>query len=124
MEKTEYLRNSVCPICNQKVKESDYLKTIFFGKPEVEWIANLVTHYRHNHITSWNKCWGYGGNRYRSNWFGNYEEEKALVNERAKRQLIRKGFEILKLNGIKSEHFATLQNTTEETLKVARKLLD
>ncbi len=124
MEPEKYLEHQICPICNFKIQKSDYLKEIFGDNPKVEWIANLVTHYRHSHISSWNKCWGYNGRYYRSGWFGNYDEEKILVNERAKRQLIRKGFEIFKSNGVTSEHFKVLQNTTEETIKLAEKLLD
>ena len=83
----------------------------------------MVTHYRHNHIDSWNKCWGRHGSRYRSNWFGDYEEEKIKVNERAKRQIIRKGKDILNRLGITPDHFRRLQNTEQKTMELANKNL-
>lgn len=127
----EYLKQSLygdeykvlCPLCNRWFEGSPYLCSVF-TTPQTLWIANLVTHYRHGHITSWNKCWGWGGGYYRSGWFGNYDDEKAKVNERAKRQLIRGGFEMLRRNGVTPEDFQKLQNTTEETIIVARKYLD
>ncbi|MDD2200417.1 MAG: hypothetical protein PHX84_02090 [Candidatus Shapirobacteria bacterium] len=79
----------ICPICGETSQCSDYLKKIFKDE-KVLWFANMVTHYQHDHITSWDKCWGKNGYRYRQGWFGDYDEEKAKVNERAKRQIIRK----------------------------------
>lgn len=114
-----YCEKSKCPICHQTVKKSDYLHKIFADEPIVEWLANLITHYRHDHLTSWNKCWGYNGYRYRNGWFKDYDTEKNKVNERAKRQLIRKGLSILIENGVKPSHFKRLQNTTKETLQLA-----
>lgn len=121
--KEDYFKNKICPICSRNVEQSDYLNQIFKDEPEVNYLAHMVTHYRHNHIDSWNKCWGRHGSRYRSNWFGDYDEEKKKVNERAKRQIIRKGKEILKRLGILPEHFGRLQNTEERTMVLARKIL-
>jgi hypothetical protein len=121
--KHEILQKKVCPICNRKVTESEYLNEIFEDLPEVNYLAHMVTHYRHNHIESWNKCWGRGGSRYRANWFGDYDEEKKKVNERAKRQIIRKGKDILQLIGITPKHFEQLQNTEDKTMELAKKLL-
>ena len=112
----------VCPICGQEIKQSDYLETII-KDDKVRYLANLVTHYRHSHISSWNKCWGNYGHHYRNGWFGDYDEEKRKVNERAKRQIIRKATKHLISIGIVVEHFEMLQGTTEETLQVARKKL-
>ena len=56
---------------------------------------------------------------YRNGWFEDYETEKKKVNERAKRQIIRKGLEILIKNGVKPYHFKRLENTSIETLKIA-----
>jgi hypothetical protein len=123
VDKSKYKHFHICPLCNRSINRSDYLREIFADEPEVEWLANLVTHYRHDHITSWNNCWGRHGSRYRGHWFGDYESEKSIVNERAKRQLIRKGHEILRLNGITPEHFDRLQHTSIETQAIAQKLL-
>ncbi|MCF8293345.1 MAG: hypothetical protein K9I70_06005 [Chitinophagaceae bacterium] len=121
--KEDYFKNKICPICSRKVEQSDYLNQIFKDEPEVNYLAHMVTHYRHNHIDSWNKCWGRHGSRYRSNWFGDYEEEKIKINERAKRQIIRKGKDILNRLGITPEHFRRLQNTEEKTMELANKNL-
>ena len=84
----------------------------------------MVTHYRHCHITSWNKCWGRGGSRYRSGWFGDYDTQKRIVNERAKRQIIRKCRDFLLLHKISSEHFKNLQGGEEKTFQLAVSQLD
>ena len=111
-----------CPICNVRFEGSDYLKTIFEDERAL-WLANMVMHYRHTHITSWNKYWGYGGWYYRqASHFGNYDEEKAKVNERAKRQIARKCKEYIVNNNVNKDVFMMLQNTTEETIKLVEKI--
>ena len=121
--KEDYLKHKICPICSTRVEQSDYLNQKFKDEPEVNYLAHMVTHYRHNHIISWNRCWDRHGSRYRSNWFGDYDEEKKKVNNRAKRQIIRKGKDILIRLGILPEHFERLQNTEEKTMVLARKTL-
>lgn len=113
-----------CPLCGEWFAGSDYLFETFKGDHKAIWLSNMVTHYRHGHITSWNKCWGYGGYSYRYGWFGDYDEEKAKVNERAKRQIIRKATDFLIENGFTSEDFKKLKNTTQETIDLAVKKLD
>ena len=113
----------ICPICGEMVNESKYLEERFKNTPEVNYLAHMITHYRHNHITSWNKCWGRNGGYYRGHWFGDYEEEKKKVNERAKRQIIRKGKKVLQEIGIKPFHFLELANTEEKTMELALKVL-
>lgn len=114
--------NLRCPICNHVFSCSAYLKTVIKDE-KVLWLANMITHYRHEHITSWNKCWGYNGRYYRSGWFGDYESEKMMVNERAKRQIVRKANQFLIDNKIELEHFRQLQNTSEETIRLVEKIL-
>lgn len=112
-----------CPHCDRRFDGSEYLATVFSDDERALWLANMVMHHRHDHITSWNKCWGYGGRYYRTAaHFGNYDEEKAKVNERAKREIARKCKEYIIKNNINEEVFARLQNTTEETLNVVRKI--
>lgn len=113
----------ICPICGEMVNESEYLEQRFKDQPEVNYLAHMITHYRHHHITSWNKCWGRNGGYYRGYWFGDYEEEKKKVNERAKRQIIRKGKKVLQGIGIKPSHFLELANTEEKTMELAVKVL-
>jgi hypothetical protein len=113
----------ICPICGEMVNESKYLEERFKDTPEVNYLAHMITHYRHHHITSWNKCWGTNGGYYRGHWFGDYEEEKKKVNERAKRQIIRKGKKVLQDIGIKPFHFMELANTEDKTMELALKVL-
>lgn len=111
-----------CPMCDEYFSDSEYLRTVFEDEKQL-WLANMVTHYRHNHITSWNKCWGYGGGRYRNKWFGNYDNEKREVNERAKRQILRKCKSYLNANGFTSADFDALKSTDYKTMELAEKLL-
>jgi hypothetical protein len=111
----------VCPICKETVLVSDYLQEVFKEDKGALWFANMVTHYRHEHITSWNKCWGYNGNNYRSGWFKDYETEKALVNERAKRQILRKCKEYILETGFDITSFLKLKHTDEKTLNLLLK---
>lgn len=112
-----------CPICGQSNPISEYLKTVFENNERMIWLSNMITHYRHNHITSWNKCWGYNGHRYRRDWFGDYDEEKQKVNERAKRQIIRKAIPFLKHHSIGVECFQQLEWNDEKTIELAQKKL-
>jgi len=112
-----------CPLCAKYFDASDYLiKNIKDDK--VLWLANMVTHYRHAHISSWNKCWGRNGGAYRQKWFGEYEDEKKKVNERAKRQIIRKCQRYMNASGINYDHVEKLQANSSETLQFAKKLLN
>ena len=125
MEKYNLIENGkiVCPICNKKFNESEYLATAI-DDMKVRWFANLVTHYRHGHISSWDKCWGDNGYNYRKGWFGGYEEEKEKVNERAKRQIIRKAKDTLKAYGITVSTLKGLEKNDDDTIKLASKLLE
>ncbi len=90
---TKYLPfNTYCPICKDFVKGSEYLYDEAF--PDdcfAYWIANLVTHYRHHHIRyydlSW-RYWSYGDKNPEYQKLG-HDGFRTLVNNRAKRQLIR-----------------------------------
>jgi hypothetical protein len=115
-----------CPICNQFFETSSFLKEIF-DSPHTLWLANMVTHYRHNHIASWNKMWGRNGVNYTDSFMSNpdkkYEQLKRVYNERAKRQILRKCKDYLISNGFKVEHIIMLQNTDEKTIALYSKFL-
>jgi len=114
-----------CPICKREIKKSEYLSDIFSDNPPLEYFCNLITHYRHTHITSWNKMWGAHGRSYqKAAGFGDYEEEKSIINERAKRQLIRKAWPVFQKIGLTAKMVAGLDKTTNETIKVANKFLN
>lgn len=72
------------PIMGAYFPLSQYLSSVFHGNNKALWLANMVTHYRHNHIKWWDKCWGRHGSRYQGHWFGEYEVEKQKVNESSK----------------------------------------
>ena len=109
-----------CPLCDSSFPCSDYLESVIKNEKTL-WFANMITHYRHNHITSWNKCWGYRGNAYRSKWFQDYDTEKMLVNERAKRQIIRKAKNFLIDNKFNSFDFELLQGNSRATIDLVNK---
>ena len=112
-----------CPMCDQYFKSSDFLLDQI-KDDKVLWLANMVTHYRHIHIKSWDKCWGTNGGSYRGNLFGEYDLEKEKINERAKRQIIRKCKEYMNYFSIGIEHIKQLKNNNDaKTLEVAEKLL-
>ncbi len=85
-----------CPKCDDYVKGSFYLLYKLGPSSRGAFHAgSLVTHYRHNHVKSWDRS--LRNARYRDkipNY--DYDQEKARVNNRAKRQLLR---ELLKCVG-------------------------
>lgn len=113
-----------CPICTQYFETSEYLNQ-HVDDEHTRWLANMVTHYRHNHIISWDKSWGYNGHYYRKNWQGNrdYDELKAAVNERAKRQILRKCKDYMITHGFEVNHVINLRNTTQKTIDLYTKIL-
>lgn len=114
-----------CPLCDSCFDGSTYLKDVFDDIPTL-WLANMVTHYRHNHITSWNKMWGDHGFYYRQAAHYddmNYEDRKSEINERAKRQIVRKAAPYLRKNNVTIKAFENLQGTTVATLQTVRKIL-
>lgn len=118
----EYIEQ-YCPICNQYFRTSTYLNSKFTDE-KVRWLANMVTHYRHVHVTSWDKCWG--SNRipyYKSNLHLDYETEKIKVNERGKRQILRKCIDQMKADGFTVNDVLALKKTERKTSDLYRKLL-
>lgn len=112
-----------CPICGDYFPASDHLASVI-SDPGTLWLANMVTHYRHTHIRSWKRCWDhYSGNRYRSGWFGDYDEEKQLVNERAKRQIIRKCDFFMTHHSIGIKQLEGLEYNDPKTIELEAKRL-
>ncbi len=118
-----YKNEFYCPIAQDYFQLSDYLKEVFKDKPKALWLANMVTHYRHYHITWWNKCWGRHGYKYQGNWFQDYDAQKRKVNEQAKRQIIRKCREFMNFHQIRVDDFRELQFNDEKTIQLAMKHL-
>lgn len=84
--------NTYCPICKTFVEGSEYLYNRAFPNDYYAyWIANLVKHYRHEHIRYYDLSWKYWWYGEKNPEYANrtHEEFKIIVNNRAKRQLIR-----------------------------------
>lgn len=109
-----------CPLCNKWFVGSLYLSTVFIDERNL-WLANMVTHYRHTHIKSWDKMWGRYGGYYQqaAHYYDeDYEDRKSEINERAKRQIARRAVEFLRENNVDTEVFRSLLGTCEKTIKV------
>ncbi len=105
-----------CPLCDSLVHLSSYLHVIF-SSPRGEWFANMVTHYRHHHIVYYNHSVHW------QSWHGHYDEFKHEVNERAKRQILRKCTRYLREYGFTANDLDLLLGTTPETRALALQLL-
>ncbi len=106
-----------CLLCGAEIG-SAYLDSAI-PDDRVYLLACMVTHYRHHHVKYYNNSVGYV-QRHTS---VPYEAFKSEVNERAKRQIIRKATANLRALGITAEHFEALQNSEPKTIALARKLL-
>ncbi len=93
-----------CPLCGERIHRSPYLQQVFAKDAYGEWAANLVTHYRHEHIGYYDRSLHSAAYRAAAGVHHRYPREdgegeygpsysydafKADVNNRAKRQLIR-----------------------------------
>jgi len=106
-----------CPLCDDYYPHSEYLHGVFEDEPKVEFIANLVTHYRHEHTKYYDNGVGYVSR------FHDYDSFKETVNNRAKRQIIRKAKNYLRAVGVTPEDFCTLQSTDQKTAELACRML-
>ncbi len=105
-----------CPLCKGWFRRSGYLDTVF-SEPKLLWLSNMVCHYRHEHIMYYNRWVHYYSYHY------NYEKFKTNVNNRAKRNIIRKCEDFLRYHRFTPQDFAELQNTDQKTLDLAHKIL-
>lgn len=100
-----------CPKCNMWFDGSDYLRKVFDGK--TLWLANLITHYRHDH-TDWNSLYPY--------LYGiEYDGAKIEYNEKCKQDIIVNCKDFLTNNRITLDDFLALQNTSQETIDLFKK---
>lgn len=105
-----------CPFCDEYFFCSEYLENAITDE-KTRYLANMICHYRHNHIIYYDNSVGYVTR------FHDYHEFKELVNNRIKRQIIRKAKAFLKEHQITVEHFENLLSTDEKTIELAKKLL-
>ena len=118
-----------CPFCgdfNLSIY-SDYLYNVFKDDYFAYVAAVLVTHYRHEHISYYDRSWKYPKYREKNKEYKSYEEFKAIVNNRAKRQILRK---IKKDGNMKKDFkillvkaFKKLQSNDEKTNGLIEKIL-
>lgn len=115
----------ICPICMKKVRHSEYLHSVFPSQPYSEWVANLTTHYRHEHISYYDKSWRSWAYASKSEYkYMTHDDFKAKVNNRAKRQLIRAIQRTTWNRTIKRaliEGFRGLQSNDKETIEMIDK---
>ncbi len=117
--------NFICPICKKVVEPSDYLHGIFSDDEYAEYAANLITHYRHEHINYYDKAWKFPEYAEKIPEYTNHDQFKDTVNNRAKRVLIR----AIEKNFKKEDAlplirgFLKLKNNDEKTLELIKKFV-
>lgn len=107
-----------CPLCDSELPESIYLSSIFSNNLRAKWFANMVTHYRHNHTRYYDNSVGYVSK------FHDYGDFKQIVNERAKRQIIRKTKEFMKLHEFTVDDIKVLEFNEDKTIELFNKLIN
>lgn len=107
----------ICPICGNEFKFSSYLHAAIPDE-KTRLVANLITHYRHEHQKSWENQYKYISRVYNENI---YEKAKSEHNNRAKRQILRKCKPWITENGIAQYNFMELQDNDEKTIELIKK---
>jgi len=110
-------RLAYCPICHKQFPTSDYLQTVFSDDIGAEWFANMITHYRHQH-RAYDKWIRYVSQRKGVP----YEDQKATINEQAKRQIMRKCKNYMRENNIGAAQVLQMQNNSKQTLALLMKV--
>ena len=117
-----------CPFCQRNVVfRSEYLYETFVNQLYVYWIASLVTHYRHDHIRYWDRSWSNSHYRSKIKGYNSYEEYKKVVNNRAKRQIIREIQKDIKLSINQKRSIISavlaLQHNDQQTIDLITRLI-
>ena len=105
-----------CPLCKSHVDGSMYLFNAFQDNMEKYWFACMVMHYRHQHIRYYN-------NQVQRKTDVTYAPFKHKVNERVKRQILRKCAPYMVEIRITPAIIASMSQSTEQTMRLARKKL-
>ena len=117
--KREKFGFSVCPICGEEFLFSEFLNDAI-QDTKTRLVANLITHYRHNHQKSWN----YNSQYISSTWGEEaYQRAKIKMNNCAKRQILRKCQKWIVENRLSKETFLQLKDNDEKTLVQIQKTL-
>ena len=115
-ESEPMLKLDMCCLCGARIG-SEFLAQVFPCNPRVYYLAVMVGHYRHNHVKYYDNGVGYASR------YHDYGTFKSLVNERAKRQIVRKAKQFLIDHGFTPKDFEDLPGTDPTTLALAKKLL-
>jgi hypothetical protein len=107
-----YDRMFYCSICKRYISCSSMLFTLYQNDARVEWLANMVTHYRHAHSKEYNKFISKPLTEIE------YIEMKPIFNETAKRQIARKCFDYMKHYNIGLRELLLLTNNTAQTVEL------
>ena len=105
-----------CPLCEEYLPRSSKVQSVDFPSA-VEWLTHMVMHYRHDHMRYYER------NVRKLDSHRRYQNFKHMVNEKARRQIIRKCWRFLLEHDIRASHFEQLQGTGKKTLALARKRL-
>lgn len=111
------VREVACLLCGAPIS-SVYLDRAI-ADDRVYLLACMVMHYRHEHVKYYNNSVGYVDQHLDVA----YDDFKTMVNERAKRQIIRKARTKLQVIGVTAEHFKMLEHSDPKTLELAEKWL-
>ena len=106
-----------CPICGEEFIFSSFLHGAIPNE-KTRLIANLITHYRHVHQSSWNKSCHYITRKYGED---TYEKCKKEHNNRAKRQIIRKAMDWIIEKNISKQDFLDLKHNDAKTIELIEK---
>jgi hypothetical protein len=109
-----------CPFCGEEFLFSEYLQNAI-PNPKTRLIANLITHYRHNHQASWNKSCHYISQKWGED---AYQEAKNKHNNRAKRQILRKCKKWIIESKITEVNFKELQYNDNKTCELINKVFE
>jgi hypothetical protein len=116
-EKKQKFGSSTCPICGEEFLFSEYLHDVIPNE-KTRLIANLITHYRHEHQASWNRSCHYISSKWGED---AYQRAKVKHNNRAKRQILRKCKSWIIENEMSDENFISLTENDENTIKLISK---
>lgn len=116
-----------CPLCHADIRASEYLHYVFPDDIYAEIMANLIGHYRHEHINYYDRSWRNERYAQKNLEYTTHDRFKAIVNNRAKRQLMRGIMKSAmkipeKVNLIKA--IIKLQHNDGATKTLRRKYLD
>ena len=114
-----------CPLCGRQVRISEYLRSVFKGDLYALWAACTVTHVRHDHQAYYDRTWRCRSYAARNPEYQGHDQFKILVNNRAKRRLIRAAKKNFPWKEAKPfiEGFLKLQSNDTNTLKLINRIL-